>query len=217
MFFKEYGGPMLMLREASSLRDQVLERVRADIVSGHSAPGAMYSVPALAGELGISTTPVREALLALASDGLITPVRNRGFRVEDVSLADLRNLFALRVLLEGYALEQLAERRLTHVEELHKLADAVGVAVEAKDNLAYTATDRAFHKELVSRAENPLLTKMVMELRDSMRLYGMETPAGRERQIASVKEHYQLIDLAVAGDKRAISALIKHHIESWEP
>ena len=177
----------------------------------------MYSVPALAGELGISTTPVREALLALASDGLITPMRNRGFRVEDVPLANLRNLFALRVLLEGYALEEPAERGLTHAEELRKLADAVGVAVEAKDNLAYTATDRAFHKGLVSRAENPLLTKMVMELRDNMRLYGMDTPAGRQRQIASVKEHYQLVDLAAAGDMRGVSALIKHHIESWEP
>jgi DNA-binding GntR family transcriptional regulator len=206
-----------MLREAHSLRDQVFERVRTDIVSGHSAPGAMYSVPTLANELGTSTTPVREALLALANDGLISPVRNRGFRVEEMSVEALRDLFALRVLVEGYAMEQLAERRITDTEELRKLADAVGVAVKAKDNLAYTKTDRAFHSALVAQAKNPRLTRMVMELRDGMRLYGMDTPAGRQRQIASVKEHYQLIDHAVAGDKRAISALIKQHIQSWEP
>jgi len=48
----------------------------------------------------------------------------------------------------------------------------------------------------VSRANNPMLTKFVMELRDGMRLYGMDSPAGRQRQIVSVKEHYQLIDMA---------------------
>ncbi len=64
----------------TSLRDMVLRRVRADIVAGHSAPGTMYSVPTLAEELGVSTTPVREALLELSHQGLITPVRNRGFQ-----------------------------------------------------------------------------------------------------------------------------------------
>ena len=57
----------------TSLRDMVLRRVRADIVSGHAGPGTMYSVPALADEIGVSTTPVREALLELSHSGLITP------------------------------------------------------------------------------------------------------------------------------------------------
>jgi DNA-binding GntR family transcriptional regulator len=83
----------------TSLRDMVLRRVRADIVSGHSAPGTMYSVPTLADELGVSTTPVREALLELSQSGLVTPMRNRGFRVEATSLEELKHGFALRDLL----------------------------------------------------------------------------------------------------------------------
>ena len=65
-----------------SLRDKVVRWVRSDIVSGRSAPGTMYSVPSLAEQLGVSTTPVREALLELSRGGLITPLRNRGFKVE---------------------------------------------------------------------------------------------------------------------------------------
>jgi DNA-binding GntR family transcriptional regulator len=201
----------------TSLRDMVLRRVRADIVAGHSAPGTMYSVPTLAEELGVSTTPVREALLELSHQGLITPVRNRGFRVEASSLDDLRDVFALRDLLERFAMETLAAKRLTDTDELRTLADNVAAAVKRKDGNGYIETDRAFHLALVSRAGNPLLTKMIMELRDGMRLYGMDSPAGRQRQVASVKEHYQLIDLAVVGDVATISKLIVEHIGSWEP
>jgi len=201
----------------SSLRNMVLTRVRADIISGHSAPGTMYSVPSLASELGVSTTPVREALLALAGDGLITPMRNRGFRVEATSLKELKDLFALRVLVECYAMEMLADSGLTETDELRRLADQVGRAVETKNGIGYIETDRSFHLALVARVGNPRLTKLVKELRDGMRLHGLESPAGRERQIASVAEHHELIDLAVARDRHGIVELMKQHIVSWEP
>ena len=201
----------------TSLRDVVLRRVRADIVSGYAAPGTMYSVPALAEEIGVSTTPVREALLELSLGGLITPLRNRGFRVEATTLEDLRNGFALRELVERFAMVSLAEKRLTDPEPLRKLADDIAAAVKRKDGRGYIESDRAFHLELVSRVNNPMLTKMVMELRDAMRLYGMESAAGRQRQIASVKEHYQLLDMAAAGETDAIAGLITQHIRSWEP
>jgi DNA-binding GntR family transcriptional regulator len=204
-------------QSVTSLRDMVLRRVRADIVSGHSAPGTMYSVPTLAEELGVSTTPVREALLELSLHGLITPVRNRGFRVEATSPDDLRDLFELRVLLERYAMECVARKRISDTEDLKKLADNVATAVKRKDGRGYIDTDRAFHLALVTRAGNPLLTKMVMELRDGMRLYGMDSPAGRQRQVASVKEHYQMIEYGASGDVTGISDLIIEHIRTWEP
>ncbi len=134
----------------------------------------MYSVPTLAEEIGVSTTPVREALLELSHSGLITPVRNRGFRVEATTLEDLKNGFALRELLERFAMVQLAEKRLTDTEPLRKLADEIAAAVKRKDGRGYIESDRAFHLELVSRVNNPMLTKMIMELRDGMRLYGMD-------------------------------------------
>jgi DNA-binding GntR family transcriptional regulator len=201
----------------TSLRDRVLRHVRADIVSGRSSPGTMYSVPSLAEELGVSTTPVREALLELARAGLITPLRNRGFRVEATSLDDLNNLFAVRELLERFAMVSLAARRLSDTAELHKLADDIAAAVKRKDVLGYVETDRAFHQALIARAGNPLLTRLIMELRDGMRLYGIDSAAGRQRQVASVKEHYQLIDLAVAGDADGIGRLISTHILDWQP
>ena len=208
------------LRDAemfTSLRDKVARRVRSDIVSGRSAPGTMYSVPTLAEELGVSTTPVREALLELSRAGLITPLRNRGFRVEVTSLQELDNLFTVRELLERFAMVTLAERRLLEVGELRALADDIATAVKSVDVLAYVEADRAFHQALIAKADNPLLTRLTMDLRDGMRLYGIDSAAGRKRQEASVKEHYELIDLAFAGNVKSIANLISHHILDWKP
>jgi DNA-binding GntR family transcriptional regulator len=204
-------------KPVASLRDRVLERVRSDIVSGRSGPGTMYSVPSLASELGVSTTPVREALLELSNRGMIVPMRNRGFKVRASSLEDLEHLFEMRELLERFAVVNVAKRRLKDPEELKKLADAVAAAVKARDVGSYLEADRAFHEALVARADNPRLTKMVMGLRDEMRLFGIDTADGEERQRASVKEHYELINLAVKGETKAIASLITSHIMDWQP
>jgi DNA-binding GntR family transcriptional regulator len=209
--------PQLTAEPSNNLREQILTRVRSDIISGRSKPGTVFSVPSLSTELGVSTTPVREALLELARDGLITPMRNRGFRVEPMTVAAMENLFEMRVLLESHALVTVARARLTDTTELKRLADAVGVAVEAGDMTGYLTTDRAFHHALVERANNPLLTKMVMQLRDDMRLYGIDSPEGRKRQKLSVKEHFQMIELARNGDTAGIAKLIALHILSWKP
>ena len=203
--------------EAGNLREQSLRRLRSDIITGRIAPGTMLSVPALSAEIGVSTTPVREALLTLERDGLVAPQRNRGFRVEAMSVAALENLFSLRELLEVHAVVAIARKGLQDAAELIALADAVGEAVGREDVTAYLVSDRAFHTALVARAGNPLLTKLVLQLRDGMRLYGIDSTEGRQRQRDSVGEHYQLVELAQQGRADEAAALMSHHILSWKP
>src|SRR5262249_4095249 len=194
---------MILPDDATPGPDEIFGKdkwVRSDIVSGHSGPGTMYSVPSLASELGVSTTPVGEALLELSNRGMIVPMRNRGFKVQASSFEDLENLFELRVLLERFAVVDVAKSRLKDPDQLRKLADAVAAAVKNRDVRGYLETDRTFHEAFVSRAGNPRLTKMIMDLRDGMRLYGIDSAAGEERQRASVNEHFELINLAVKGE-----------------
>ncbi len=82
------------------LRDQVAHALRAALISGELQPGLVYSAPALAADFGISATPVREAMLDLAREGLVEPVRNKGFRVTEVSGRDLDQYTELRALIE---------------------------------------------------------------------------------------------------------------------
>ncbi|GJD49704.1 hypothetical protein OPKNFCMD_2437 [Methylobacterium crusticola] len=200
-----------------NLRQRVLEQVRAEIISGQSGPGTMYSVPSLAVSLGVSTTPVREALLELSRNGLIDPVRNRGFKVVEPSLSELRNLFDLREVLEVHAARLVAARPKRDLRVHYPLADAIARAVENEDVKGYLEADRRFHRAFTAEAKNELLTETVMGLRDKMRLYGISSRAGFERQKGSVAEHYQLLDLTTAGEAEAVADLLRRHIRSWEP
>lgn len=200
-----------------NLREQVLQRVRAEIISGQSLPGTMYSVPSLAASLGVSSTPVREALLELSRGGLVEPMRNRGFKVVEPTLTELRNLFDLREVLELHAAVLVAANPPKDLAVVRGWADQIARAVETDDVQLYLEADRNYHREFIAAAGNDLLTDTVMGLRDKMRLYGISSRAGHERQQASVPEHYRLIELAFAGETEALTALLRTHIRSWEP
>ncbi|MCP3413662.1 GntR family transcriptional regulator [Bradyrhizobium brasilense] len=200
-----------------NLREQVLQRVRAEIISGQSLPGTMYSVPSLAASLGVSSTPVREALLELSRGGLVEPMRNRGFKVVEPTLTELRNLFDMREVLELHAAVLVAANPPKDLTIVRGWADQIARAVETDDVQLYLEADRNYHREFVAAAGNDLLTDTVMGLRDKMRLYGISSRAGHERQQASVPEHYRLIELALAGETEALTALLRTHIRSWEP
>lgn len=200
-----------------NLREQVLQQVRTEIISGQTMPGAMYSVPTLAASLGVSTTPVREALLELARIGLIEPMRNRGFKVVEPTLTELRNLFDLREVLELYAAAIVARKPKKNLKGLSRFADDIARAVKTEDVRLYLEADRSFHQLLTAAADNARLTEMVMGLRDQMRLYGIKSRAGLARQNESTAEHYQIIELAMAGKEKNLTNLLRRHIRSWEP
>lgn len=210
---------MGLIQEArsSNLREQVVERVRSEILSGRALAGTVYSVPSLATELGVSTTPVREALLELCRNGLLSPMRNRGFRVQAMSLEELDHLFTMRELLERFAIESLARQGLRDPGPARAMADVVAKAVDNGDVQAYIAGDRGFHEILVAEVGNRLQTKLILQLRDDMRLFGIDSKEGLRRQRDSVKEHYQMIDLAIRQDVEAIGPLISRHILAWKP
>jgi DNA-binding GntR family transcriptional regulator len=206
-----------MVETDQNLREQVLQLVRSEIISGQSMPGSMYSVPTLAASLGVSTTPVREALLELARSGLIEPIRNRGFKVVEPTLKELHNVFDLREVLELHAAATVARKPRKDLRGLVGLADDIARAVKTEDIKLYLEADRSFHRLLTAAADNERLTEMVMGLRDQMRLYGIKSRAGLERQNESTAEHYKIIELATAGDAEGLTNLLRRHIRAWEP
>ncbi len=198
-----------------SLREQVLAELRWEIVAGRVGADTIYSVPSLAQRMGVSTTPVREALLELTRAGLLVPMRNRGFKVVEPTLNDLNDLFDVRETLEVEAAVGLAKVGVKDASALRSLADEIGDAIKRDDVDAYLERDREFHRAFVGLLGNKLMTELVMNLRDNMRLYGITSDLGRERQRASVREHYQLLALVEAGDADAIGPLMRHHISTW--
>ncbi|PWJ49544.1 DNA-binding transcriptional regulator, GntR family [Quadrisphaera granulorum] len=213
------------MARATSLREQVEDAIAAAIVTGELAPGELVSAPVLATRYGVSATPVREAMLNLEARGFVTTVRNKGFRVTEVHRDDVASLIAVRRLLEPPAVGQLAAERhelvAEHAPRLRSLADAIVAGARSGDLVAYLRADTLFHSELLALLGNRHLVQVVGQLRSQTRLIGLATAIGTPKLEQSAVEHYELLDLVLAGDAAAAEAYMSHHVSAvldwWAP
>jgi DNA-binding GntR family transcriptional regulator len=175
-------------------------------------PGVIYSAPALAARFGVSPTPVRAAMLELAGEGLVTVVRNKGFRAVELSERELDEITEVRGLIEVPAIGRIAAT--PHgAAPLRPLAEAIVTAAEERDVLRYIAADEEFHLALLSLGGNTRLVDAVRELRNRSRLFGVPGLAGRGELLPSAREHLSLLDAVVRGDVHAAEDLMRHHLQ----
>ena len=206
------GQPMRVL-EVLSLREQVERTLSSRIVAGEFAPGTVLTVPTLAGEFGVSATPVREAMLNLARRGFLSPLRNRGFEVTEVSPDELRELGEVRLMLEGPPMRELAGTLSDDVvERLLGLAEEIVRAGREGRFEDYLEADTTFHLTLLELTGNRQLVRLVRELRQQTRLVGLVNLADSDELEGSSIEHAELVRLLVAGDGAGAEALMRRHI-----
>ena len=201
------------LEPHESLRDRVEETIAAAIITGEMAPGEVFSAPVLAVRFQVSATPVREAMQKLEKRGLVEIVRNKGFRVTEVSEEALRHLSEVRHYLEPQAMAQLAANfPLAELDRVRALADRIVRGAADEDLLVYLAADKEFHLALLGYLGNPMLVEVVADLRDRTRLVGLTSLLRTDQLRESALEHHRLLDLLVAGDAEGARALMHQHI-----
>jgi len=200
----------------SNLRDQALEILKLRLISGDLKPGEVYSAASLASELGVSNSPVREAMLTLVNQGLMETVRNRGFRVVPLSPRELRNLYELRLLLEVPSMRRLATDRAEAIAarkaEFAAIAQEMIDCARSGDIAGYLTQDRNFHISLLQVLENDQLTLIVENLRDQSRQYGLKALSETGKLVASAEEHLPILEALVAGDAELTEDLMKRHL-----
>ncbi|WP_246002517.1 GntR family transcriptional regulator [Allorhizocola rhizosphaerae] len=196
-----------------SLREEVTAQLRAAIVAGHLRPGVVHSVPVLAAQFGVSATPVREAILDLAKEGLIGIVKNKGFRISALSDEELDEITEVRELLEIPAVAACAGKLSTdQLSELETLAVSIVDAARAGDLAAYLAADAAFHKRLLGTGKNRQLMRIILDLRNRTRLYGLDALVESKQLIHSAEEHVELVKLLRAGRREPVARLMRRHL-----
>lgn len=206
-------GGMGALAQRPSLRHEIADALRAAVIAGQMRPGIVYSVPTLAGQFGVSATPVREAMLDLAKGGLVEAVRNKGFRVIEPTDKELDDITKLRALIEVPTVAELATTADPQAfEALRPLAEPIVVSARAGNLIGYIEADRRFHLELLGLAGNERLVEIVRDLRDRTRLYGLEPLLAQGRLIASAEEHLELLDALLTREPRAAEAVMARHI-----
>lgn len=201
------------LKRPLNLRETVLEQLRTAIITGELAEGTLVSAPTLGAALGVSATPVREAMMDLAREGLVETVKNKGFRITTMGEKALDDLTQLRILIEPPAM-RLIEQDIPESEydELEALADACLSAAQDEDLSEYLRNDREFHARILSYTDNPQLVELATSLRIRTRLYGIGLLARKGRLAESAREHHDLIRLIRAGDLAGAELLLRRHI-----
>jgi DNA-binding GntR family transcriptional regulator len=197
---------------ANSAYDAILSR----IAEGDLVPGQWLRESALSTQLGVSRTPVREALRALAAEGLVETVKNRGARVREWSDAQIAETYRLRALLEGYGARMACSTDdPSSLGRLHEIQDELETAINNKcaGFLDYVAElNGEFHQTVLGMANSPLLTGFVETL-GSVSLVRRAFRGYSERDLArTVTSHRDIIVGIEARDPELAEAAMRGHI-----
>ncbi|MFF2848276.1 GntR family transcriptional regulator [Streptomyces sp. NPDC058001] len=206
--------PRVAVVQRASVRGQVLDALRTALVDGELVPGEVYSAPVLGERLGVSATPVREAMQQLAVEGAVEVVPNRGFRVTRRSAREVAELAEVRALIEVPVLLRLARTvPAARWAELRPLADATGAAAACGDRAGYAESDRAFHRGLLALSGNEQLVQIADDLHRRAQWPLVSGPLTHRRAdlLADAAQHVSLLDALTTGDTPKAHSLIHTH------
>lgn len=198
-----------------SLVHAAYEKIRRRILDNIWPPGHRALEQEVALELGMSRTPVREALLQLQNEGLVEVIPRHGVRVLPVSPTDMREIYEILTALECMAAELLA-RRKPGDEELQPLiaaTDAMDAALKVDDLDAWAHADERFHAQLLELAGNRQLQATVFNYWDRAHRARMFSLRLRPAPVNSTREHMQLVERLRAGDPEGAAAVNRAHRE----
>ena len=196
-----------------SLHEELVERLRSLVVEDVLKPGEKVPEKQLCESLGVSRTPLREALKVLASEGFVVLQANRGARVAQVTQEELENAFPVIAMLEQLAGElacrHLDEDGVAWIEQRH---DAMLKAYATKDRKTYFQANQDIHQALIRGARNPILESHHMLLAARVRRARFMANLSDERWAQAIGEHEAMMDRLRARDGGGLGQLMKRHM-----
>jgi len=201
------------LASGTSLVDAAYAQIRQRILDNIWPPGHRALEQAIALELGMSRTPVREAIMRLCNEGLVEVIPRHGMRVLPVSPTDMREIYEILTALECMAAERLARRKPGEAE-LKPLVDAsraMDKALKAGDLDAWAVADERFHSHFIELAGNRQLQATVLNYWDRAHRARMFTLRLRPKPVNSTKEHMKIVERLRAGDAEGAAQVTRAH------
>ncbi|MGW0970226.1 GntR family transcriptional regulator [Streptomyces sp. NPDC002516] len=189
----------------------VLEGIRHRILTGQLSPGQALVETELAAHFGVSKTPVREALKTLAGTGLVVMSQFKGVTVRRVDADMAREVYDVRLLLEPEALRRVVRRGAP----LDAARDALTRAGAAADTAERSLANREFHRALYAPCGNPLLVRMLDEVRDQAALVSTVAWASAPSWEREAGEHGEILRRALEGDADGAASALHAHIASF--
>jgi DNA-binding GntR family transcriptional regulator len=202
------------IKQPDSLSKKAYEAIRKSILSGDWKIGEIYNEKAIAADLGISRTPVREALLELASQGLIIFLPRRGLMVNRFTRRDVDEIFELRKAIELAAVVKIA--KASPPLELFEIEESLlqqRKAAKQKDYTAFMEGDRAFHTYFSKLTNNRRLIAILENLRDMIHLMGTKALSLEGRALEVIEEHQAIFEAVKKGNAEEARRAMETHLE----
>ena len=198
---------------AKTLVDRVYYEVQNKILYGVWGTGHQVLEQELAEELGVSRTPVREALIRLQRDGLVKVVPRHGMRVLPISLTDIQEIHQILTSLEGLAVELAANRQLTpsEIKILEHATEKMDEAHERSDIKAWAQADEDFHYGLVELSGNRILIEVVRNFWSRSKRARLTMLSLRKSTAESTQEHSCLVEAIRTGESKKAREILENH------
>jgi len=195
--------------EGGSLADAAYQKIKKRILANRFPPNYQAVESKLALSLGMSRTPVHEALVRLAHEGLIEIISRHGMRVLPVSPADMVEIYQALTAIEAQAAELLARRGVSDAEiaSLAAAVDEMDAALAADDRPAWARADEQFHRRLLELCGNRRLMQVGFTFREQVNRARLLTLPLREKPVRSNEAHRKLVELIRDGDADAAREL----------
>ena len=199
------------------LRDVVFNTLRQAILTGELKPGERLMEIHLANRLGVSRTPIREAIRKLELEGLVTMIPRRGAEVAQITEKSLQDVLEVRRTLDALSVELACERiSAEEIEQLEAACTKVEEAIAGKDLKKIAQADVAFHDIIVKATRNTRLVQMVNNLSEQMYRYRFEYIKDESKHGSLMDEHRIICESLKKGDKATASKTAKLHIDNQE-
>jgi len=199
------------------LREVVFETLREAIIKGDLAPGERLMEVQVAEELGVSRTPVREAIRKLELDGLVIMVPRKGAYVADISMRDLSDVFEVRRALEGLAAELAADRATDEeIEELERMLVRISESIEENRVRDTVELDTQFHEMLYAASRNERLRGILSQLREQIHRFRLQSWTRPGRARVALEEHRGIVEAVAERNPELAKKRATEHIDSAE-
>ncbi|MDD3218621.1 MAG: GntR family transcriptional regulator [Lachnospiraceae bacterium] len=197
-----------------SLRGQVFNKIRSDILSGRYAQGEELKEATLGEEIGVSRTPVREALRQLELEGLVEIVPNKGAHVTGISHEDVRDIYQMRSYLEGlaarWAAERISDEDINEMEEVILLAEFSLKKASKQDQMV--RFDNEFHQIMYRAAGSRMMEHVLRDFHRYVQLARITSMKDLDRATKSVEEHKAILEAIKNRDGDLAEKLANEHI-----
>lgn len=208
---------MIKDEEYLPLRDVVFNTLRQEILTGKLKPGERLMEIQLANKLGVSRTPIREAIRKLELDGLVIMIPRRGAEVAQITLKDLKDVMEVRCALDVLAIELACERMEQEGQNgLYQSCENFREAVKTKDTRKIAEADVAFHDMIVLSTRNTRLIQLVSNLSEQMFRYRFEYLKDATPHEMLQREHMEMYQSILKKDKVTAAGIVRKHIANQE-